>query len=97
MKQKVLVVFLVFFGIQLIGSCCSNNTYEFTINSFEISALKLEGTNYVEISNPSSVNMEAFFLEIFFNGTEELISEFNKNVSKLGFQSAYAANQINFN
>ena len=91
LKNKVVIVFAIFFALQMIVSCCPESTYEYTVTGVSTRALKLEGNNFVAVSSQDLIQKEEVILEIIFEGTEVQVSHVMKEVSKLGVQSAYAA------
>ena len=90
MKQKVFIILALIYSVQLIISCCPNETINYTLTDLTSRNLVLEGNSFVEVASTDTVNKEDLLLEVIFTG-EQTVTDLMKDVKKLGVQSAYAA------
>lgn len=90
MRKKVGIVLFVMFGIQLIASCCPDETFEYLINGVAIRPLVLQGNQFIEVTSQDNIDKSSLLIEVAFTGDRRVIGSVLHKVGRLGFESAHA-------
>lgn len=67
-------VLLLLFLIQLITSCCNEDTYEVTITGLESRPLIVDGNNFIEFDDQTPIDKEDLIIDVLINEVEKIAS-----------------------
>lgn len=91
MRQKIVIILALFYSIQLIVSCCPEETIENTIRDVSFTPFILEDNRFVEVTESDMIDKEDLLLDIILRGDQINVASLKKELSKLGTQSAHAS------
>jgi hypothetical protein len=74
MKKITGNFFLLIFLMQMLISCCGEETYEITITGMESRALISDGLNFIAFDTQKPIDKEALIIEVLITEVEEITS-----------------------
>lgn len=73
MRDRIRNIILLTLVLQVLVACCRADTYEITITALDSRALILEGGNFVEVEEETTLDKEDLILELLVIEVEEIV------------------------
>jgi hypothetical protein len=94
MRQKVFIILALFYSVQLLISCCDEQSFEYTVTSASTRTLILDtnnGFSFIEVDDQQAIDKEDLIIEVLFQGNIVQVADVVHEMRKVGIQSTYAA------